>query len=96
MTLVIPLRFSVVHSALLGARTPPTSMNFEEPNGRVVYDPIDANYRVYWQDHLMRPTFPNRLAALRYLGALRNGLRKPDFAEQLPAPETNVKNCPDA
>ena len=37
----------------------------------------------------MRPTFPNRLDALRYLGALRNGLRKPDFVEQ---PETNAKN----
>jgi len=95
MTLVIPLRFGVVHSALLALGLP-TTMNFEEPNGRVVYDPIGANYRVYWQDHLMRPIFSNRLAALRYLGALRNGLRKPDFAEQLPAPETNAKNCPDA
>ena len=64
-------------------------MDFEEPNGRVIYDPIDANYRVYWQGHLMRPTFPNRLDALRYLGALRNGLRKPDFVEQ---PQTNAKN----
>ena len=33
----------------------------------------------------MRPTFSTRLAALGYLGALRNGLRKPDFAEQTPA-----------
>jgi len=71
-------------------------MNFEEQNVRVAYAPIDANYRVYWQGLLIRPTFPNRLAALRYLGALRNGLRKPDFSEQLPARETNAKNSPDA
>jgi hypothetical protein len=71
-------------------------MNFEEPSGRVAYDPTDANYRVYWQGLLMRPTFPNRLAALRYLGALRNGLRKPDFSEQLPAPKTHAKNSPNA
>jgi hypothetical protein len=56
-------------------------MTFEEQNGWVAYDPSGANYRVYWQGSLMRPTFQSRLAALRYLGALRNGLRKPDFAE---------------
>ena len=67
-------------------------MDFEEQNGRVIYDPTDANYRVYWQGRLMRPSFPNRLDALRYLGALRNGLRKPDFAEQ---PETNATKSPD-
>jgi len=66
------------------------SMVFEEQNGWVTYDPIGANFRVYWQGLLLRPTFQNRLAALRYLGALRNGLRKPDFAEQLPARETNA------
>ena len=53
-------------------------------NGRVQYNAIDANYRVYWQGRLMRPTFSNRLAALRYLCALRSGLSKPDFAEQPP------------
>jgi len=70
-------------------------MVFEEQNGWVAYDPIDANFRVYWQGLLLRPTFQSRLAALRYLGALRNGLRKPDFAEQLPGPETNAKSIPE-
>jgi len=67
-------------------------MDFEEQNGRVHYDPIDANYRVYWQGRLMRPTFSTRLAALGYLGALRNGLRKPDFAEQLPSEATKLSS----
>ena len=53
-------------------------------NGSLQYNPIDANYRVYWQDRLMRQTFSTRIDALRYLCALRNGLTKPDFAEQLP------------
>jgi len=66
---------------------PSPSMSFEEQNGWVAFDPIGGNFRVYWQGLLMRPTFQRRLVALRYLGALRNGLRKPDFAEQLPAPE---------
>ena len=70
-------------------------MSIEEQNGWVGYDPIGPNYRVYWQGSLMRPTFKSRLDALRYLGALRNGLRKPDFAEELPAPEANPKNNPD-
>ena len=67
-------------------------MDFEEQNGRVHYDPIDANYRVYWQGRLMRPTFSTRLAALGYLCALRNGLRKPDFAEQLPSEATKLSS----
>jgi hypothetical protein len=50
-------------------------------NGRVHYNPIDGDFRVYWQGRLMRPIFSNRLAALRYLCALRNGLSKPDFAD---------------
>jgi hypothetical protein len=62
-------------------------MTFEEQNCGVHYDPNDARYRVYWRGRLMRPTFSTRLAALGYLGALRNGLRKPDFAEQTPALE---------
>ena len=53
-------------------------------NGTVHYTPNDGNYRVYWQGRLMRPTFPTRLAALAYLCALRNGLCKPDFAENSP------------
>jgi len=71
------------------------SMVIEEQNGWVTYDAIGANFRVHWQGLLLRPTFESRLDALRYLGALRNGLRKPDFAEQLPAPETNAKNIPE-
>jgi hypothetical protein len=60
-------------------------------NGRVKYNPIDDNYRVTWQGRLMRPTFSSRLAALRYLCALRNGLSKPDFAEQLREPKSKNK-----
>jgi len=44
-------------------------------NGRVQYNPIDCNYRVYWQGRLMRPTFSNRLAALRYLTDERRPVR---------------------
>ena len=66
-------------------------MSFEEQNGWVAYDPIGANFRVYWQGRLLRPTFQSRLAALRYLGSVRNGLHEPDFAEQ---PETEA-NSPD-
>jgi len=72
-----------------------SSMVVEEQNGWVTYDPIGANFRVHWQGLLLRPTFESRLAAVRYLGALRNGLLKPDFAEQLPAPEANTKNIPE-
>jgi hypothetical protein len=53
-------------------------------NGRVHYNPHEATYRVYWQDRLMRPTFSTRIAAHGYLCALRNGLSKPDFAENPP------------
>jgi hypothetical protein len=56
-------------------------------NGRVQYNPVDGNYRVYWQGRLMRPTFSNRLAALRYLCALRSGLSKPDFAQHTREPK---------
>jgi hypothetical protein len=63
-------------------------MHLEEQNARLHYDPVHTNYRVYWQGRLMRPTFSTRLAAFGYLSALRSGLRKPDFAEQLPLRET--------
>jgi len=40
----------------------------------------------------MRLTFSGRLAALRHLCALRNGLSKPDFAEQLGEPRNQNKS----
>ena len=84
-----------MHLVLSALEIPLPLMVFEEQNGWVTYDPIGANFRVHWQGQLLRPTFQSRLDALRYLCALRNGLRKPDFAEQLLAPETNVKNLPE-
>jgi hypothetical protein len=51
-------------------------------SGLVVRDRYDADtWRVYFQGQLTTQVFIGRIEALRHLGALRSGAKKPTFAK---------------